>query len=288
MASHLAFIASGGRTGTQFLGDLLADVIEDCHSEHEPDLFLGLNRKTLERVRFFGLWHMVFGRALGRTGVRSLGSAYLKNRIPKQEAITAIASQRDKYHATVRQDLVIESHYAWWTFAPLLQQVFPECRAAGVVRHPQSWITSWLARNPKRDRLPWTHYFPPGPVDARTMEDPIWGPKWDDIGAIGRLAWQWTFINTQLVEAADNGVLRMFRFEDLFNQDGDELLQLLRFVCEFPDRTFRYRDPKPLLGTKLNFSQSSKKEGILWCDRDRDIVNDLCGPLMERFDYAAL
>ena len=77
MADHFAFIVSGGRTGTQFLGDLLSEAIEDSYSEHEPDIIHGFDEGSLERLRRFGLWHMVVGRALGQSGVRVLGTRYL-------------------------------------------------------------------------------------------------------------------------------------------------------------------------------------------------------------------
>lgn len=77
MTKDLVFIASGGRTGTQFFGDMLKTVIDDCWSEHEPDMLLGLNWRTYDQIRRFGFWHMVPGRLLGMTGVRSLGHKLL-------------------------------------------------------------------------------------------------------------------------------------------------------------------------------------------------------------------
>lgn len=71
-AKELTFIASGGRAGTQFFGDMSGEVIGDCHPGHEPDLFAGVSRLMLERSARFGLWHMVLGRLLGQTGVRGI------------------------------------------------------------------------------------------------------------------------------------------------------------------------------------------------------------------------
>ena len=38
MKKDLVFIASGGRTGTNFFGETLQSIIDNCWSEHEPDV----------------------------------------------------------------------------------------------------------------------------------------------------------------------------------------------------------------------------------------------------------
>ncbi|MEM9047953.1 MAG: hypothetical protein AAGC92_04475 [Pseudomonadota bacterium] len=117
-APRLVLNASGGRTGTQFFGDMLGRIVADCYSEHEPDMIAGFSRLSLARVRRFGRWHMVLGRALGRTGVRSLGQALLEGRIEPQICVERLRSGRVRLHAGAR--------------------------LAGVIRDPRSWIASWL------------------------------------------------------------------------------------------------------------------------------------------------
>jgi len=90
MKQDLVFIASGGRTGTTFLGEQLRSAINDCWSEHEPDV-LSLNwSKATVRIARFGLWHMVLGRVFGVAGLRPLGHRYLSGGISQEQCVQAI------------------------------------------------------------------------------------------------------------------------------------------------------------------------------------------------------
>ena len=120
------------------------------------------------------------------------------------------------------------------------------------------------------------------------MQDPVWGPKWEEIGRVGRLAWQWNFINANLAQAADRSVLKTFRFEDIFDDAGHELNNLLKYTCAFPEKTYNFTDPRPLLQRKLNTSRPSENRAFEWTDQERAIVNDICQPIMERFGYPPL
>ncbi len=101
MDRRLVFVASGGRTGTTFFGERLDEVIADCHSEHEPDV-LALNRgRSLLRIRQFGLWHMLFGRMLGTSGLRVLGHRYMTGEMPPATVIRRLREQRAGYHASI-------------------------------------------------------------------------------------------------------------------------------------------------------------------------------------------
>lgn len=288
MSKDLVFIASGGRTGTNFFGELLGTLIEDCHSEHEPDLFLGFNETTLERLRSFGLWHMVAGRALGLTGVRVAGTRLLTGKSNLESVAHSLRRQRARYHARVEQSLIIESYYAWWMVAPVLQEIFPGAKLIGVVRDPRTWIASWQARQKGRDRGHWTHWLPPGPVTATSVGDARWASRWEEIGPIGRLAWQWSAIAEQLVKA-DTSYARIFRFEDLFGAKGFEAVgQLVQFASHFPDKSYDFEVPPSVIGRKLNASSATSQDWQEWSAQDRALVNEICGPHMERFGYEPL
>ena len=110
MDKKLVFIASGGRTGTQFLGDLLSTVIDDCWSEHEADMIAGWSKLTLQRIKNFGLWHMFFGRMLGRTGVRATGVRFVNGEWDIEKCIAKLRAERKKYYAQTPQSLIIESY----------------------------------------------------------------------------------------------------------------------------------------------------------------------------------
>ena len=119
MNHDLVFIASGGRTGTTFFGKRLSGVIEDCWSEHEPDVLVLDRAKSLPRIRQFGLWHMVFGRLLGQSGLRPIGHRLMAGRIDEQTAIAQLRAQRATYHAGIPKSLVVESNGRFWMVAQI-------------------------------------------------------------------------------------------------------------------------------------------------------------------------
>ena len=146
MSRHLVFIASGGRTGTKFLGDLLSDVIEDCWSEHEADMFDGFNALTMQRIRTFGLWHMVVGRGLGQTGLRGIGTRYLSGEQSLASCAEQIRNERKAYHRGLTQGLIVESYWRWWMFAahksiaasaPMRPTTHRKARCAPAISPPQ-------------------------------------------------------------------------------------------------------------------------------------------------------
>lgn len=288
MADHFAFIVSGGRTGTQFLGDLLSEAIEDSYSEHEPDIIHGFDRGSLERLRRFGLWHMVVGRALGQSGVRVLGTRHLVGKDDLTATMRKLRAQRKAYHAGIEQSLVIESYYAWWMVASHLPAIFSEAKAVGIVRDPRHWIASWLKRTAKRADGHWTQLLPPGPLTPARLGDTRWADEWESMSPVGKLAWQWQLINGTILRATDDGVLDLFRFEDVFNPDTGEFDRLVDTISTFPDRQYSTRDISEKLSQKRNASSAQGDDWESWTGADKQLVNDICGPVMDACDYRPL
>ncbi len=251
-------------------------------------MFAGFSALTLQRIRRFGLWHMVIGRALGVTGVRIAGTRYLTGQASLPDTILQLQRDRRRYHADVPQSLLIESYYAWWMVANHIPNIFPGAKVIGVIRDPRSWIASWQAREPSRDRGNWIHKLPPGPLNAATVGDQKWAARWDEIGQVGRLAWQWQFINGKIAEAEQNAGAKMYRFEDIFFPTGTVLESLCTHLATFQNRIYATRINRALLSKKLNSSAAAANEWLKWSTTEKAIVDELCGPLMERFGYKPL
>ena len=235
MTRQLAFIASGGRTGTQFFGDMLGRVVSDCHSVHEPDMVAGLSRLTLARMRRFGVWHMGPGRLLGRTGVRVQGQALLEGRIGMETCRRRMRAMRARYHDSLSESLVVESYYAWWMVADRIDDIWPGAKLAGLLRDPRDWIASWLRHAPRRRRGPLHELLPPGPPHPDRIGDAAAAALWPRLDQVGRLAWEWELIRRHLADAADkNPNVRVFRFEDVFGPDRGAMHDFVRFVSDFP------------------------------------------------------
>ena len=113
--------------------------------------------------------------------------------------------------------------------------------------------------------------------------------RWEEMGPVGRLAWHWNVINTKLVDAAktDNST-RLYRFEDLFGGDAAVLSDLADYCANFSDRSYEVQSIAPLHKPKKNASQAQAEDWKRWSDAEKAIVNEICGPTMERCGYEPL
>ena len=287
MAKQLTFIASGGRTGTQFFGDMLSSVVSDCHSEHEPDMVAGLSELTFDRVRRFGLWHMVLGRLLGQTGVRVLGQRYLEGRASRAEALDRLRALRADYHASIHESLIVESYYAWWMVAEEVGEIWPGARVAGILRDPRDWIASWLRHDPRRRNGALTERLPPGPLTPARIGDAAGAQHWGALGQVGRLAWEWGTIAGKLDRAAQTSQdAAVFRFEDLFGGDRAELERFVTFVSGHAEGPrHKIGDLSTLTRTVRNASSGPKHRWETWSDAEIAAVAAFCGPGMDAHGY---
>lgn len=284
---QLTFIASGGRTGTQFFGDMLGKVIDNCHSEHEPDMVAGASLLTLNRIRRFGLWNMLPGRVLGRTGIRVIGQRYLEGRIAPDKTVARLKAQRDPYHARVPEALVIESYYAWWMVADQIGAIWPGARVAGILRDPRDWITSWLRHESRRRNGALTERLPPGPLEPGRIGDAAAARLWPSLDQVGRLAWEWGVIAATLDRAAARSAdVAVFRFEDLFGKDQDALSRFVAFVSTHahgPEH--RIGDLSTITRDVHNASTGPERSWRTWSDSQIAAVAHFCGPGMAAHGY---
>ncbi|MFY0635186.1 MAG: hypothetical protein JXQ91_15335 [Vannielia sp.] len=284
---QLTFIASGGRTGTQFFGDVLGEVISDCHSEHEPDMVAGASWLTLQRIRRFGLWHMVLGRFLGQTGVRVIGQRSLEGRITPEQAMARLKALRESYHAGIPESLVIESYYAWWMVADQIPQVWPGARVAGILRDPRDWITSWLRRSSRRRNGALTERLPPGPFEPGRIGDASAARHWPALDQLGRLAWEWGQIAGTLDRAAAASPdVEVFRFEDLFGGNAEALSRFVSFVSTHAHGpAHQVGDLSGVTRDVRNASTGPKQGWQGWSDAQVAAVAHFCGPGMAAHGY---
>ena len=284
---QLTFIVSGGRTGTQFFGDLLGDVISDCHSEHEPDMVAGLTRLTWERIRRFGLWHMIVGRILGQTGVRVIGQRYLEGSISIEQARNLLRATREGYHRGIDQSLVVESYYAWWMVSKKMQHIWPGAKVVGILRDPRDWIASWLRRAGGRRNGALTERLPPGPLEPARIGDHKAARIWPELDQVGRLAWEWGVIAETLSQASEtSGTVKVFRFEDLFGGDTKALDVLVAFVAQHAEGPAHdVGDLSSLRRDVRNASTGTKPRWSDWTDAQIAAIDHFCGPRMETYGY---
>ena len=285
MNKDLVFIASGGRTGTTFMGEKLVEVIAGCHSEHEPDVLVRDWSKNTGRIREFGLWHMVFGRVLGFTGLRVVGQKFLSGEIDLATAVRRMRKQRASWHDRIDKPLIVESSGRNWMVVPVLQEAFPGSRIVGVIRDPRSWIESWIRHYPERHATGYDGWWPQGPLTPEQVGDTEWEGQWEALGQFGRLAWDWRIITCELAKAdkASENV-RVFRFEDLFDPDNDTVIgEVVRFTAF--DGKYAVAE---LDGFTRSVRNASSGPRVVWQDWDPEkaaLVDAMCGELMRQYGY---
>lgn len=291
MNKHLVLIVSGGRTGTRFFGDLLASVVDDCFSVHEPDLFEGFTRRTWDRLKVFGFNHMIFGRISGRTGIRNLTQRYLSGELDDTAVDAAIRRHREAYYASIPTPLIVESYYAWFGLLPAVQRVFPGCRIVAIVRDPRTWVRSWLQFGGHHDRKDLVRWFGQKRLEPTMLGDTKFDKDWPHMSRFEKLCWDWRTINTCLADFVDaDPDANLYRYEDLFLAEDriESVAHMLDFMTQFADRQYGYSLDGSILERRVHASrQNAFPSWTDWSPEMARSLSEICGPLMKRFDYGA-
>ncbi|WP_374613572.1 hypothetical protein [Sphingorhabdus sp.] len=254
MDKDLVFVASGGRTGTKFMGMHLSSMIEGSFSVHEPDINFGLfNRLTWENVRHFGIYHMLIGRLMGRTGARMIGKSLLTGKMSLAEATRRIRKSREKYVQRHPEQLIIEANGQWSYVLPALRAAFPESKIVCIARSEATWVRSWVRKGDRyteKDTAGGTRINP-------ALLGKISEGEWNACSVEQKLKWEWNFIDNLLRDfsAQDtSGNTRLFEFEDLFFDDDREthFAGLLAFISQFGDRKYAVNFDSALLDQREN------------------------------------
>lgn len=286
---HIVIIASAGRTGTQFFGDLLSSMIPGAFSVHEPDVLEGLNRKTWQRIRTFGVYHMLLGRVLGRTGIRNLSQKFMSGRIDREQLIDRLRRQRLAYYQGLAGEPIIESYYQWYGVLPAVPKLFKHYRVIALVRDPRTWVASWMnfgAHFGARDLVSRLGFRR---LDPNMIGDPRFAELWTDMSPFDRLCWTWQVVNERLLAFARiDPHTRTYRYEDLFlsKDSGCHLADLVQFITSFPDRHFPSTFDAGVMRQRRH--ASSRHVFPDWPDWTMDQaqrLEQICGQLMRELGY---
>lgn len=282
----MVFITSGGRTGTQFMGDRLHLVIKDCYSVHEPDILYIGSGFTFERIRQFGIWHMVTGRILGLTGIRVIGQKVASRRGDRDKLLQKVHRQRQRYFNGIPSPLLVESNCQWWLLADELLELWPTAKLISIIRDPRDWIRSWRNKGIRYTRSDPVHYFWPGRLSPSKLGQSKWAEEWKSFGPFEKLAWEWNTIYSRLDESAvRHRNSRIFRFEDLFAETGDTMHELVSFAATHGEARYEVANLSDFGRTIKNASEKRTPDWRDWSPREAQFVNEMCGRLMTKYGY---
>jgi hypothetical protein len=287
------FIASTGRTGTQFFGQMGQKIIPDCNAYHEPDvLWIDRPREWIPKIRQFGWFRMTWGRYLPRYSLRMLSIARQSGRIDDARAIDSIRAMRRDLLRNLRAAIFLEANGQYSGLLDLLPQAFPNSKAAYIIRDPRDWVRSFMnMRVPFYSWRDIKSWFGIGRLTpAHIAHDPN-RERWPMMSLFEKLCWAWNRENRYALECAKlSANIQVFRFEDLF--DGQNYWQAMRAMLEFLTRfdngyTVSFQLDPDLLAVRVH---SRREAGSFpawseWTPEQAKILTSHCGDLMTRFRY---
>lgn len=286
------FISSSGRTGTQFLGEKMQQMINQCHSIHEADVLWGSRpSEWLPKIHRFGLGRMTIGKYSSKYSLRALSLARITSRLDDSRAVEYIRGIRSAYLGSIGESVFLEANGQYALLVDLLPQAFPDSRTVHIVRDPRAWVRSWMnmenAFYSARDLRSW---LIGGRLKPKHFPADPYREQWSGMDRFERLCWFWQKENELALRLANNRPqVRVMRFEDLFDSPEREryFCGLLAFVTEFPSGYRAGWQYKPaLMQQKVN----SRSEGggpvwTQWSPERARSLDRLCGPLMSRLNY---
>lgn len=286
------FIISTGRTATQFFGYKMADMIQECTSEHEPDvLWLNRPQEWYRKIKRFGGLRMTLGRLNPRYSLRALNVARHSCKITDSKAIDYIKQLRISILRNLTSEIYLEANSQYNGLVDLLPLSFPNSRIAYIIRDPRSWVRSWMditiSLYSWRDIRSW---FKSARLTPHNIRDDPYRGKWSKMSQFEKLCWLWNRENSYALECVSKtDAAKIFRFEDLFDEKrrNKAFPQLLKFVTSFPNGFRAKWLFKPDLLSQKVHSTSGKKfpKWTGWSNEQAKQLDRHCGALMQRFNY---
>jgi hypothetical protein len=286
---YFVFIVSAGRTGTKFFGDMFARMVNDSFSAHEPDVLMDFKFKSFRQIKQFGLYRLVWGKILGKTGIRNLSQNYLAKKLDRPQLVAALIKHRERYYNDIDQELIFEAYSGWFGAIEGIQSLYKNYKVVGMSRDPRNWVKSnmdWGTMYGKRD---WIGRLKLGRLNPEMIKDAAYAKEWARFNRFQKLCWAWkTIYETMLDAMADDPNAIIIKFEDIFRSEEKytHLSNLLNFVTKFPDRVFGYQIPENILERRLNVNIAY--EFPSWERWDRQMKTELrriCGEPAIRLGY---
>jgi hypothetical protein len=288
---YMAFIAAAGRTGTTFFGERLSEMIDGAYSVSEPDVVEGFASLTFDQIRTFGWHHMVIGKLFGKTGIRNLARNFLAGNLTSEDTVEAIRRHRDRYYGSIDADYIIESYAQWFGLLPVLSEIYPNHKVVGLIRDPRTWVASVMNYGTQFGRRDWVTKLGFQRLNPRLLRDSEYADRWPGMSAFQKNCWHWKLIYTHIDRhVVDHSNARMFRYEDLFLAPDriENVTEMLEFLTRFPGRQFRYDLKADILNTRSRASKTKTyPDWPEWTRSQARQLQDICGPLMQRFEYGS-
>lgn len=237
------FIASTGRTGTQFFESFFEGI--DAHTlavhEPQPDLF-------------------------------DLGIEKHRNKKNSKIIATAIRAAREPFlrsHCHARTKRYVESNPFLSFLLPEAQQVFPKARFVILTRQASAYMKSALNKSPLDDGA--FYFYDKNDKRKRIAATDFEGDPhyhaWTSFSRQQKIAWYWNKCNTILMDfaAAHPTITLHLKFEDLFSKQAATRQQTIERLLAFMNielTTTQLQERLQLMTVKKNQTQALVYDGV--------------------------
>jgi len=290
-------ITSLGRTGTLFITNLYREIFTEGTVLHEPDYFnFGQYRKAKSimdmigrQINEAGFKNIVLKKILGQWSVVDISHQRMLGRISRSQAAQRLINQRAEFIQSRKGLVYVESSSAWFGLMDVLGDVFPVHRGFYIIRNGIDWVRSKMnfgnIYNKGFFRSMISYSWP----TALDFKNDLYHTRWTNMTRFERICWAWTRMNEYGIHCvSENPTARIVKFEDIF-QSPDRLDHLMNFISYsveiMEDRKVNYRDLVDLLDKKIHTSSGEFPTWKDWSDSQKAQFKDICGDLMEKFEY---
>lgn len=286
------FITSMGRTGTQFLGHKMSQMIDDCTSVHEPDvLWLDRPNEWYKKINEHGIIRMTLGRFKTCYSLRALNIARQSGNITDSQIIIYLKQLRIGILENLKSGIYLEANAQVRGLIDLLPSAFPNSRIVYIIRDPRFWVQSRMNMTisfySRCDVMSW---FKNSRLKPYHFEGDSYEKRWRKMSQFEKLCWAWsreTSYSLECIRKTDT--VKVIRFEDLFHEKtrDETFTQMLQFITTFPNGFKANWQYKPALLSKKVHSTAKGKfpEWTKWSDDRVKQVYRHCRGLMEQFNY---
>ncbi len=285
-------ITSLGRTGTEFFAKFFQDILPDCVSLHEPDIFELQSLKIpnyRDRLINAGIWRLVVLKLLGKWSLVKISDERFFGRIDGEKAAQFLVKQRESFISERPGSIYVESNIGYYGLLDVTPLAFKNHKAVLIVRDGRDWVRSAInwgeIYGKKGIRKYFSHTWP----SAEKVPGDALASSWNQASEFQKACWAWANLNAYAIKTMQqNPAARMYKFEDIFKGPDryDYLNDLVRFTTALPGI-----DPASLkktdgwLDQKIHPSSNQFPAWQEWTAQQKNQFDEICGPLMSRLNY---
>lgn len=199
-------------------------------------------------------------------------NAYIRGEVTKIQMRDVFIKFRARLISRCNLQIYVESNNFMTGFSCILSDVLEDPKIIHIVRDPRTYITSAINKGADSGFKGFVNrYVPYAHLKADRSEN-YWQIK--------RSARYWQEVNTELDKLNNHNNYLCVRFEDLFKTDNNTMKKIAEYIgIEFKSNTLSTQ-------RKINKSHLSLHSSWgHWSDEEATIVSDICGDLMDKYNY---